>query len=59
MIIVLGAIFWVCLLLGGCFVPFFMFPLWIFGECDGCLFSVFLACSAGVFIGMCDGVRSG
>lgn len=39
------------------FCSVFMFPLCIFAECDGCVFSVLLACSAGVFTGMPDGVR--
>lgn len=35
----------------GCFVPRFLFSLWIFGEYDACVLSVSLVCSAGVLTG--------
>jgi hypothetical protein len=38
-------------LLVGCFVPWFLFPLWIFRECNSCVLPLFLACSADVFTG--------
>lgn len=38
-------------LLDGYFVPWFLFALWDFGECDGCVGLFFLACSADVFTG--------
>jgi len=54
-------------LLGGCFIPWFLLPLWIFGELDDCVLPVLLACSGGMSWGkegsredsLCDLLRMG
>ena len=38
-------------LLSGHFVPWFLFLLWIFGECDNRVLPVFLSCPAGTLTG--------
>lgn len=34
------------------FIPWFLFPLCILRECSDCALTVFLSCSAAVFIGI-------
>lgn len=61
---IIGLRYLVLSLLGGCFVSWFLFPLWILEECDGCVlpgrkFSLDLfpqpaelMCSQGMLLGV-------